>query len=156
MNDATLAQLFELGSPLVFPFWLLMTFLPHWRWTKAVMRSPLIIIGPAILYVIIVLPNALGIMAEFNPPTLAGVQVLLGTSLGATASWQHFLAFDLFVGRWIYLDSRAHDISAFLVAPCLFLTLMLGPIGFVSYLIIRSLYFVIRDGEWGKALVSPV
>jgi hypothetical protein len=50
----------------------------------------------------------------------------------------HFLAFDLFVGRWIYLDSQERRISAWLVAPVLFLTLMLGPAGFLLYLAVRS------------------
>jgi hypothetical protein len=30
----------------------------------------------------------------------------------------HFLAFDLFVGRWVYLDSRERGISALLMARC--------------------------------------
>ena len=43
------------------------------------------------------------------------------------------------MGRWAYLDSRERRISAWLMAPVLFLTLMLGPIGFGLYLALRSL-----------------
>ena len=64
---------------------------------------------------------------------------LLGTSAGATAAWAHFLAFDLFVGRWAYLDSRERNISAWIMAPVLFLILMLGPLGFAMYLGVRAL-----------------
>jgi len=49
----------------------------------------------------------------------------------------HFLAFDLFVGRWIYLDSRRRQVSPWLMAPLLFLTLMLGPAGLLLYLAVR-------------------
>jgi hypothetical protein len=58
--------------------------------------------------------------------------------VGATIAWVHFLAFDLFVARWIYLDSRERQVSPWLLAPLLFLTLMLGPAGFLLYLAVRS------------------
>ena len=49
----------------------------------------------------------------------------------------HFLAFDLFVGRWAYLDSRQRGITAWLVSPILLLILMVGPLGLLLYLIVR-------------------
>jgi len=36
----------------------------------------------------------------------SGMRTLFGTGAGTTLAWVHFLAFDLFVGRWIYLDAR--------------------------------------------------
>lgn len=63
---------------------------------------------------------------------------LLGSSTGATIAWIHFLAFDLLVGRWIYLDAEERQISTWLMLPALFLTLMLGPTGFLLYLAVRS------------------
>jgi hypothetical protein len=73
-----------------------------------------------------------------STPTLTGVAALLGSPAGAIIAWVHFLAFDLFVGRWIYLDSQERHISAWLMAPVLFLTLMVGPAGFLLYVFIRS------------------
>jgi hypothetical protein len=70
-------------------------------------------------------------------PTLAGIAALLGTPAGATVGWVHFLAFDLFVGRWAYLDSRERKISAWLVSPTLFFILMTGPLGLLLYLTVR-------------------
>ena len=64
----------------------------------------------------------------------------LGEPAGATIGWVHFLAFDLFVGRWAYLDSRERSISAWLMAPVLFFTLMFGPMGFVLYLVLRTIH----------------
>lgn len=156
MTEQLLNQFFEVGSLLVFPFWILMAFLPHWRWTQRIISSPWIIIGPALLYVIPVLPNAVEIMAVFNPPTMEGVGALMAEPLGTVAAWQHFLAFDLFMGRWIYLDSQANKISAWFVSPLLFFVLMLGPVGFVGYLIVRTVWLAVRDREWTGVLLSPV
>jgi ABA DEFICIENT 4-like len=120
------------------PFWLLMIVLPHWRWTQRIMRSPLVSAAPALLYAALVLPQVGGLLLALARPTLGGVAALLGTPAGATIGWAHFLAFDLFVGRWAYLDSRERAISAWLMAPVLFFVLMLGPIGFLLYLAVRA------------------
>ena len=60
-----------------------------------------------------------------------------GTPEGATIAWAHFLAFDLFVGRWVYLDARRLGISAWIGSPILFLVLMIGPAGFLLYVLAR-------------------
>jgi hypothetical protein len=132
--------LFSLSNLLVMPFWLLMIALPHWRWTHRIMRSPLVSAAPALLYAALVLPRAAELLLALASPTAGGVAALLGTPAGATIAWAHFLAFDLFVGRWAYLDSRERAISAWLMAPVLFLVLMLGPLGFLIYLAVRAFY----------------
>jgi hypothetical protein len=78
---------------------------------------------------------------------MSSVATLLGSPEGATIAWVHFLAFDLFVGRWIYLDSQERRLSPLLMAPVLFLTLMLGPFGFLFYLVLRA---VATSHEAGK------
>ena len=70
--------------------------------------------------------------------SLAPIARLLGTPAGATIAWAHFLAFDLLVGRWAYLDSREQGLSAWAMAPVLLLTFMLGPLGFLAYLAVRA------------------
>ena len=132
-----MATIFSLSGLLVLPFWALMIFFPHWRWTRRVMRSPAVALAPAALYVLLVLPRLAFIWPVLASPTIVRVAELLGTPAGATIGWIHFLAFDLFVGRWIYLDSRERGLSAWLMAPVLFLTLMLGPLGFALYLLVR-------------------
>ncbi len=132
--------IFALSSLPVMPFWLLMIVLPHWRWTRTLLQSPLVCAAPALIYAALVLPQVGSIFAAVSNPTLSGIMALLGTPAGATIAWVHFLAFDLFVGRWIYLDSRERQISALPMAPLLFLTLMLGPIGFLLYLGLRALW----------------
>jgi hypothetical protein len=130
--------LFSLSSLLVMPCWLLMIVLPRWRWTQRLMASPLVIAPAALLYVLLVLPRAGEILPAVADPSLAAIAALLGTAAGATVAWVHFLAFDLFVGRWAYLDSRERGVSAWLMAPVLLLILMLGPLGLLVYLLVRS------------------
>jgi hypothetical protein len=136
--------IFALSSLLVMPFWLIMIFLPHWRWTQRVMRSPLVSAAPALLYLALALPRFGELFAAVASPTLPGIAAVLGTPAGAMLAWAHFLAFDLFVGRWAYLDSRERGVSALLMAPVLFLVLMLGPIGFLLYLALRAAYGLTR------------
>lgn len=129
---------FRFSSFLVLPFWVLMILLPRWRWTEQIMRSPLVSAGPAALYATLVFPRLNEIWPAVVRPTLIGVAQLLGSPAGATIAWVHFLTFDLLVGRWIYLDSRKRQVNPWLMAPLLFLTLMLGPAGFLLYLAVRS------------------
>src|SRR5258708_3665509 len=137
--EVNMSTIFSLSSLLVLPFWGLMILLPRWRWTARILRSRLVIAAVAALYAALALPRLAEIWPAVSRPTLDGVAALLGSPAGATIAWIHFLAFDLFVGRWIYLDSQERRISAWATAPALFLTLMLGPMRFLLYLIIRSL-----------------
>jgi Domain of unknown function (DUF4281) len=137
-EDKHMDWLFRLSNALVLPFWALMILLPRWRWTARIMGSPLVSLAPASLYAALVIPRLGEIWPAVSHPTLGGVATLLHTPAGATIAWVHFLAFDLLVGRWIYLDSQERQVSALLMAPMLFLTLMLGPAGFFVYLAIRS------------------
>jgi len=139
-------EIFRVSNLLVLPFWALMILLPRWRWTTRIMRSPFVSAMPAALYAALVLPRLGGIWPAISEPTLGGVAALLGSPAGAAIAWAHFLAFDLFVGRWIYLDSQERGVSGWLVAPVLFLTLMLGPAGFLLYLMLRSLRAPARAG----------
>ena len=131
--------IFVRSGMLVLPFWLLMGLVPRWRWTERIIGSPLICLPAALVYLGLVVPQVGAIWSVVGNAQLGAVAALLGSPLGATIAWAHFLAFDLFVGRWAYLDSRARNVPALLMLPVLFLILMLGPIGFVCYLGLRVL-----------------
>lgn len=135
MNFETI---FSLSSLLVMPFWLLLIFLPRWRVTERLTAGPWLAVPAALLYAVLVLPRFVEIFSAVANPTLPGIATLLGDPAGATIAWVHFLAFDLFVGRWVYLDGRSRNISAWFTSPILFLVLMLGPVGFLLYLVVRT------------------
>jgi hypothetical protein len=149
-----LERLFSLSSSFALPFWALMIVLPHWRVTKWIIGSPFIAVVPATIYALLVLPDAAAIYATVSNPSLAGIAALLGSPVGATIGWAHFLAFDLLIGRWAYLDSRERKISALLMAPILYLTLMLGPIGFLLYLALRSIYSLYARFSGASAAIT--
>ena len=70
--------------------------------------------------------------------TLAGVMKLFDSPGGATMGWIHYLAFDLFTGLWIARDADAKGFSRIVQFPFLFLTLMAGPVGLLTWLIVRE------------------
>lgn len=130
--------LFQLSNLLIMPFWLLMIFVPHWQWTKRIIGSVWIVVPIALLYALLILPIMPSALADLMNPSLDGIAALIGTPQGATIAWFHFLAFDLFVGRWVYLDAQARGITAWLVSPALFFVLMFGPFGLIIYLLVRA------------------
>lgn len=134
--------IFQLANLYIMPFWLLMIFLPHWSWTKRIIGSLWFIAPLALAYAVLLIPQlgGGGLIADLMNPTLDGLATLLGNPAGVAVGWIHFLAFDLFVGRWEYLDSREKGISAWLASPCIFLTLMFGPLGFLLYLVLRTFF----------------
>ena len=128
---------FSLSSLLVLPFWALMIFAPLWRVTRTIIQSPLVIAPAALLYAVLVLPGIATVLPAVFNPNLEGIRTLLSSESGATIAWVHFLAFDLFVGRWAYLESRGLGLNVFAMAVVLFFILMLGPIGALLYLGLR-------------------
>jgi hypothetical protein len=132
-----LETIFTLANLFVLPFWALMILLPHWRWTRRIMQTLWPVVVLCVVYAVLLLSQIGGAAGSLLSPTLDGIAGLLGTPAGATVGWVHFLAFDLFVGRWAYLDSRVRGISAWLVSPPLFFIFMAGPLGLLLYLAVR-------------------
>jgi hypothetical protein len=131
-------RIFDVSSWLVLPVWAAMIVVPRWRWTRRVVASPAVSALPALLYVILITPVLPTVLPLLARPTLGQIAALLGTPEGATIAWAHFLAFDLFVARWIYLDASERAIPAVLVSGLLVATLLVGPIGYLAYLGVRS------------------
>ena len=75
--------------------------------------------------------------AEGGFSSLEAVRSLFDSDALLLAGWLHYLAFDLLVGAWQVRTARAEGIPHLLVVPCLVLTFMLGPVGFLLFLIIR-------------------
>ena len=70
--------------------------------------------------------------------TLAGVTALFSKAGNVMLGWTHYLAFDLFIGSWQIEDAGKRGVPHWVMIPCLFLTLMLGPIGLLLYFVIRE------------------
>lgn len=63
---------------------------------------------------------------------LAAFTDMLANPNFVTEEWAHVLAWDLFVGRWIWMDALARDVP--LLRPSLLLTNFTGPPGLLLYL----------------------
>jgi hypothetical protein len=139
--------LFTLTFAVAAPFWALMILLPHWSWTARIIKSPVITLPALVIYAVLVIPAFGDVLPAVLSPTLGGVRDLLGTANGAAAAWAHMVVFDLFVGRWAWLDSRKRGVPALIMAPVLVLMIMLGPLGLAAYLGVRS--------RWVRPAASP-
>ena len=129
--------LFSLTFAVAAPFWALMIVAPRWSWTRRIVSSPLIVVPAAVIYAMLVVPALGEILPVVASPGLGGVRELLGTASGAAAGWAHMIAFDLFVGRWCWLDSRRRGVPHPVMVPVLLLTILLGPLGLLAYLAVR-------------------
>lgn len=129
-----LDRLFSLGGLLVMPGWLLLLVAPAWRWTQrwATFAAPLLL---AIVYAFLLLTALPAPGGGFG--SLAQVAALFSVRQVLLAGWLHYLAFDLFTGAWEARDAVRLGISRWLVAPCLALTFLFGPVGLALYLLLR-------------------
>lgn len=122
------------------PAWALLIFLPTWRGTRWLARSAIIPALIALLYVIgigaQISQAGVGFMRDFG--SAEGVAGLMAQQNIALVAWIHFLAFDQLVGIFIYRDNMHHRyVPIPLQSAILFLTFMLGPVGFLTYYLIR-------------------
>jgi hypothetical protein len=69
--------------------------------------------------------------------SLAGVKSALSVDGVLLAGWLHYLAFDIFVGSWEVRDAQRVGVPHLLVIPCMLLTFMMGPVGLLTYLVLR-------------------
>ncbi len=128
--------LFKICNTLVLPFWLALIFAPEHKLVKKLITAVAIIL--ALVYASMV-PTFLQ-MEEGGFGSLEEVMILFKNPKAVLAGWVHYLVFDLLTGRWIALDAVKNGISKWFVAPCLFFTLMLGPVGFLLYTILKYFY----------------
>ena len=112
--------------------WILLAVLPDRRWVTDVAAGktvPALFAAAYIAIVIAVFPRADG---SFS--TLAGVTQLFANPWLLLAGWLHYLAFDLLIGASEARDSVARGVPRWVLVPCLFLTLMFGPMGWLAYI----------------------
>ena len=129
--------LFSIANGLALLCWLPLVLAPRSRFTMAYTAAPIAPLAFALLYVVLV-----GVMLA--SPAAGGMDSLASLREGFARdpvlllAWVHYLSFDMMVGFWEVRDSARLGLSPWLVAPCLVLTFMLGPLGLVLYLLLRA------------------
>ena len=79
--------------------------------------------------------------------TLAGVTALFSLPGNVMLGWTHYLSFDLFVGSWEVEDAGRIGIPHWAMIIPLGLTFIFGPIGLLTYSIIRTIHLWRRHGR---------
>jgi hypothetical protein len=132
------AILFKLTFLLIAPFWALMIFAPGWSWTRRIAESHLIVLPPVVIYVVLMIPVLPELLPLVTRPELAELAEFASTDAGAALVWAHMIAWDLFVGRWMYLEGRRLNVHPLVMAPVLVITILLAPVGLPLFLIVRK------------------
>jgi hypothetical protein len=134
----TPTAVFSIASMIAIPMWILMIFLSKWKVTRILIDFKVIPLALAFIYMIYIF-KALQIGGMMDFGSLKSVMALFTEENAVLAGWVHYLAFDLLIGMWMLDQNKELRINQLIMAPCLFLTFMLGPIGFLLFMIIKSL-----------------
>ena len=125
--------LFHGSAIAVLPFWLAMILFPRAAWTRRMVATPWIIVPPVACYVLLGMPHVSQLVAVFGQASPESLAAVMGEPWAASMFWAYAGAFDLFVGRWMFLDARERGIGPLWVSPVLFVTIFFGPLGFLLY-----------------------
>ncbi|WP_046755896.1 ABA4-like family protein [Kordia jejudonensis] len=134
----TPAEVFKIVGMLAMPMWILMVFLPKWKVTRFFIDYKIIPILLSIIYVIYII-QAMQIGGGMDFGSLQSVMALFTEEHAVLAGWIHYLAFDLLVGMWILNQNKTIKIHHLLIIPCLLSSFMLGPVGFLLFMIMRAI-----------------
>jgi hypothetical protein len=128
-------QIFAIVNPLAALSWLALIVLPR--------RAPVVtgVVVPAAfaaLYTTLIAVHWAGSDGGFS--NLPAVAQLFANPWLLLAGWVHYLCFDLLVGTWEVQDAQRRGIPHLLVVPCLVLTFLFGPAGWLSYRGLTAVY----------------
>ena len=137
--------LFSATNLLAIIGWVLLAAAPR----KPAVRSLIMYLGVALLCLTYTVLFALFLSGAVDPVrmagagepgfgSIAGVRALFASDGGVVIGWTHYLALDLFTGLWIASDADNKGFGRLLQLPVLFLTFMAGPVGLLSWLILRE------------------
>src|SRR5271169_7255186 len=129
-------QVFSIANSLALVSWIMLAILPRRPWVTKVVTTKLVPGLFAILYTVIAVSLFWRSPGGFS--TLVSLGILFSNPWLLLAGWVHYLAFDLLVGSWELQDAREHGFPHWTVVPCLALTFLFGPAGWLLYTILRS------------------
>jgi Domain of unknown function (DUF4281) len=129
-------HVFNIANMFALIGWIVLVFLPSHRTAVEGIARTLVPALLSLAYAVILIPVMLG-GGAWTIASWEGIAQLLGQPWLLVAGWLHYLAFDLLVGTWQVETARKEGIPHVAVLPCLLLTFILGPIGFLAFLIVR-------------------
>jgi len=145
--ELTEQQLFD-SVNLVLPAWILLVLLPRWRFTQGF--ASLTAVAFCLMYTAIALTNLTKADNQFafsDMFHLEGVKRVLASPEMALPAWLHYVAFDLFTAKWQVQDSITRNMPHLLLVPCLALTFLMGPVGLLTYFLVRTIASAVRSKD---------
>ena len=149
MNFESPASVFQLANLLALPGWawlLVWLFLPknsRERSRYVGLFLPLVL---SLFYAAAALVHITTAAGGFD--TLSGVSSLFENAGATLAGWIHFLAFDLLVGWAISQHALTTKMNRLLIVPCLLMTFIFGPIGFLLYAGLLLAHYLTPGHKW--------
>lgn len=135
--------LFQIANPVALLGWVALLLSP--LWPRAAERIAAVLV-PSLLAVAYV-----GLLAAYWGRAESGgfgsldeVAALFSQRYVLLAGWLHYLAFDLLVGAMIVRQGRELQMPFWWLLPCLPLTFLFGPAGFLLF---QSLRLALRSGR---------
>ena len=138
MDTTTL--LFTIANTAILFAWLPLLVAPKEKFTQTIVQFPYIPLVISFFYLYFLVQD--GGLAEADFSSLEGVLILFhqATPEAAAAGWMHYLAFDFWVGCWVFRDAQEKQLPHGLIVLPLLFTLMMGPVGILLYTIFSQLY----------------
>ncbi|MBC6448471.1 ABA4-like family protein [Actinokineospora xionganensis] len=132
------ALLFDLAFWVTVPFWALMVFAPAWSWTHRIVSSPWIVLPPVAVWAVLAVPRFPELWSAVSTPSVEKFTAFAADGGAAALIWAQIIAWDLFIGRWMYLEARRLGIHPLIMGPLLVFTILLSPIGLPAFLVLRA------------------
>ena len=129
-------QTFSIANFAALCGWLPLIVSPGRKWVDTVVAGAVVPAGFAVLYSIFIVVHFFGSPGGFS--SLPDVALLFSNPWLLLAGWVHYLAFDLLVGAWEARDARERGVRHIFLVPCLILTFLFGPAGWLLYLGVRT------------------
>jgi hypothetical protein len=130
-------HIFSVANAVALLAWIMLATLPGRPWVTKMITTKVVPSLFAVLYSAIAVSLFWRVPGGFS--TLVSVGMLFSNPWLLLAGWVHYLAFDLLVGSWELQDARAHGIPHWMVVPCLALTFLVGPAGWLLYSMLGSI-----------------
>ncbi len=124
-------QIFPIVNLVALLSWVLLALFPGRRAVTESIAGTAVPAALAALYAVIVAAAWSASPGGFS--SLQEVAMLFSNPWLLLAGWIHYLAFDLLIGTWEVRDAREHGVPHAFVLPCLVLTFLFGPAGWLLY-----------------------
>jgi hypothetical protein len=148
-----LDTIFNVVNIIPLPVWLLMIITPEWHVTHKNVKSHITSIVIAVIFVIL---NIIFFMNDTDTFDVTGffsldvITYVFSKKFIVLICWVHYLAFDLLIGSWIFLDNfnKGKPIPHLLIILCLILTYGFGPSGFLLYVTLKNIFKVKKTSKF--------